>query len=163
MKRRTFLGLLAATFTLPPIKIPVAAAPVAAAPVAAAQDHFWVAKLVAETKGAISVEGLMTQLRLDRSMAREVQHLLFKEGIVSAPKAGLATALKPWKIPALAQNIATPQVGTKLNFGKQTARDPLFRKFKQFNQVDKSTGTEEPKPSEPFEESSDHDPLERNS
>ena len=92
---------------LPPLKIPLAAAP-------AAQDHFWVAKLVAETRGAISVEGLMTQLRLDRTMAREVQHLLFKEGIVSAPKAGLATALKPWNIPALAPKVAPTQAASKL-------------------------------------------------
>ncbi|MEM7241554.1 MAG: hypothetical protein AAF429_05165 [Pseudomonadota bacterium] len=115
MKRRTFLGSIAAALALPPLKIPLAAAPTAAA-----QDHFWVAKLVAETRGAISVEGLMTQLRLDRSMARDVQHLLFKEGIVAAPKAGLATALKPWNIPALAPEVAAPHAGTKLALKQKT-------------------------------------------
>lgn len=96
MKRRTFtfgLGALFATPALP--KLTLAAAP------SAAQDHYWVAKLIAETRGAVSPAQLGAQLRIPAGLAGEVQSLLIDRGVVAAPVNGVAQALSPIRIPQI--------------------------------------------------------------
>ncbi|MEM9716340.1 MAG: hypothetical protein AAF826_07465 [Pseudomonadota bacterium] len=107
MKRRMFLSGMAAATAAP--ALPNISLAKAATMFTAAQDHYWVASLVAQTRGAVSASGLAQQLRIPLSMATEVQSLLVQRGIVSAPVAGLTKAVNPLRLPTATPVPSTPK------------------------------------------------------
>ena len=131
MKRRSFLlGLSALAAPLPKIRFALPAT-------TAASDHLWVAKLIAETRGSVSASQLATQLRIPKSLAGEVQNLLVRNGVISAPIGGVAQALNPMKIPGLAP--APPPAPLTPNPVAKPAQKPTISKVKDLIEYDWET------------------------
>ena len=93
MKRRNFLSLAGATAILPVLPLSAASVPAAAAPVPASLLNW--AALFARTHAKASPALIETWLGLGAAQSEVVMADLVRRGIVRAPIAGTAAAVKP--------------------------------------------------------------------
>ena len=92
MKRRTFLSGIASVGLLPSLPAMGVAAPASTA----ALESVKAAEIIVRAHNSCSVSMLQRLLRIDASIASEVQSILIKRGTITVPSvAGLSNAVKP--------------------------------------------------------------------
>ncbi|KAB7616110.1 hypothetical protein F9L33_04940 [Amylibacter sp. SFDW26] len=92
MKRRSFLSGIASAGLLPSLPVAGFAAPASAA----ALESVKAAEIIVRAHNSCSVPMLQRLLRVDASIASEVQNILIKRGTITFPSvAGLSNAVKP--------------------------------------------------------------------